>query len=166
MTQTETSMVLGANWRLADAKNSMVLRKQPGRRVHGRNRKDKRERTHQLSCFVNGWVFFCTCGPGRFRFICSLREHSELYKLCITLDDCWLEPILSACLRCRALIGAYLLCCLCELLRCAVLCLRSKESKEIQEGSPANNINVGNYKLRRAERWEKIPKMSSEVGEI
>ena len=42
----------------------------------------------------------------------------------------------------------------------------SKEIKEIQEGSPTNNIIVGNHRLRRAERWENIPRVSSEVGEI
>ena len=42
----------------------------------------------------------------------------------------------------------------------------SKESKEIQERSPTANIIVGNYRLRRAERWENIPRVSSEVGEI
>ena len=42
----------------------------------------------------------------------------------------------------------------------------SKEIKEIQEGSPTNNIIVGNHRLRRAERWENIPRVSSKVGEI
>ena len=45
--------------------------------------------------------------------------------------------------------------------------LRSiQQSTEIQEGSPTINILVGNYRLRRAERWENIPRVSSEVGEI
>ena len=39
-------------------------------------------------------------------------EHSELCKCPAT---CWLEPTLSGCLRCRALMGAYLLWCLCRL---------------------------------------------------
>ena len=38
---------------------------------------------------------------------------------------------------------------------------RGKRSKEIQEGSPTNNFLVGNYGLRRAERWEDKPSMSS-----
>ena len=42
----------------------------------------------------------------------------------------------------------------------------SKENKEVQEGSPPNNIIVGKYRLRMAERWENIPSVSSEVGEI
>ena len=32
--------------------------------------------------------------------------------------------------------------------------------------SPTTNFLVGNYGLRRAERWGDIPRMSSEVGEI
>ena len=83
------------------------------------------------------------------------------------LDD-MLARVNSACLRCRALIGAYLLCRLGGLtvLCCAEMCLRSKESKEIQECSPTNNSLVGNYRPRRAERLEKIPTTSSEVGDI
>ena len=42
----------------------------------------------------------------------------------------------------------------------------SKESEEIQEGSSTNSIIVGNCRLRRAERWEIIPRVSSDVGEI
>ena len=63
---------------------------------------------------------------------------------------------LSACVQCRALIGAYLLCCWCAVtaLCGAVLCLRSEENKEIQEGSPTNNSIVGNYRLRAAEVGE------------
>ena len=38
----------------------------------------------------------------------------------------------------------------------SVLCFRSKESTEIQEGSPTNLILVGNCRLRKAERWENI----------
>ena len=40
-----------------------------------------------------------------------------------------------------------------------------EESKEIPEGSPTKNIVVGNcsYRLRRADRWENIPKVSSEA---
>ena len=49
--------------------------------------------------------------------------------------------------------GLAMLCC--AVLRCAVLCcacMRSKESKEIQEGCPTNSIIVGNYYgLRRTE---------------
>ena len=43
---------------------------------------------------------------------------------------------------------------------------KSKESKQVQEGAPTNNFLVGNYGLRRAERWKDMPSMSSEVGEI
>ena len=43
---------------------------------------------------------------------------------------------------------------------------KSKESKELREGSPTNDFLVGNYGLRRTERCEDMPSMSSEVGEI
>ena len=36
----------------------------------------------------------------------------------------------------------------CAALCCAVLCLGSKENKEIQESYPTNNIIVGNCRLR------------------
>ena len=42
----------------------------------------------------------------------------------------------------------------------------SQESKEVQEGSPTNNILVGDYRVGRAERWEYIRRVSSEVGDI
>ena len=41
-----------------------------------------------------------------------------------------------------------------------------KKAKELWEGSPTPNFLVGNYGLRRAERWDDMPSMSSEVGEI
>ena len=41
-----------------------------------------------------------------------------------------------------------------------------EESIETLEGSPTNNVIVGSYRLRRAERWDNIPRVSSEVGEI
>ena len=41
-----------------------------------------------------------------------------------------------------------------------------EESKEIQKGSPTHTFLVGKYGLRRTERWEGMPSMSSEVGEI
>ena len=43
---------------------------------------------------------------------------------------------------------------------------KSKESKELREGSPTKIFLVGNDRLRRTERWVDIPSMSSEVGEI
>ena len=43
---------------------------------------------------------------------------------------------------------------------------KSKPSKESHEGSPTNDIIAGNYRLKRAERWENIPTVCSEVGEI
>ena len=42
----------------------------------------------------------------------------------------------------------------------------SKEVKEIQEGFPTIFVIVSHYRLRRAERWENIPRVSCEVGEI
>ena len=43
---------------------------------------------------------------------------------------------------------------------------KSKKSKELRGGSPTNSFLVGNYGLRRAERWDDMPSMSSEVGEV
>ena len=45
-------------------------------------------------------------------------------------------------------------------------CTWYEESKEIQEGSPTYDIIVGNYRLRRAERCENMPRVPSEVDEI
>lgn len=42
----------------------------------------------------------------------------------------------------------------------------SNESQGIQEGSPTNTILLGNYRLRKAGRWENVPRVSCEVGEI
>ena len=44
-----------------------------------------------------------------------------------------------------------------------------KQRKQRTSGrffSPTNNFRVGNYGLRRAERWDNMPSMSSEVIEI
>ena len=44
-----------------------------------------------------------------------------------------------------------------------------KQRKQRTSGrffSPTNNFLVCNYGLRRAERWDDMPSMSSEVGEI
>ena len=57
----------------------------------------------------------------------------------------------------------------CAVLFCAVLCcaVLAEQRKQINsKDSPTNNIIVGNYGLRRAERWEYMPSMSSEIGEI
>ena len=45
---------------------------------------------------------------------------------------------------------------------------KSKESKELRERSfsPTTNFLVGNYGLKRAESWDDMPSMFSEVGEI
>ena len=46
---------------------------------------------------------------------------------------------------------------------------KNKESEKLREGSfpqQLRNFLVGNYGLRRAERWDDMPTMSSEVGEI
>ena len=43
---------------------------------------------------------------------------------------------------------------------------KSTESKELRGGFPTNNLLVGNYWLRRAEIWEDMPSISSEMGEI
>ena len=46
---------------------------------------------------------------------------------------------------------------------------QKKQRKQRTSGrffSPPSNFLVGNYGLRRAERWDDMPSMSSEVGEI
>ena len=71
-----------------------------------------------VSCFASGCVLF----PGRFRFLRSFWERSEMYK-CST--RCQFSRTLSACLRCRALVGTYLLYCFVRgWFRLAVLCSR------------------------------------------
>ena len=140
MKRAERSMVLGANWRLTKAKKSSTWSTKTTRAPHAwtkyRTDGEKEQRTsnitppaklfcERLHIFVGRAVFSISS----FKF----GEHSELYKCSTT---CWLQSTLSACLRCRVLIGTYLLCCLCGLtaLCCAVLCcLRSKESKEIRK---------------------------------
>ena len=42
----------------------------------------------------------------------------------------------------------------------------SKQRTESQKGSQQVIFLVGNYRLRRAERWENIPRVSSEIEEI
>ena len=47
-----------------------------------------------------------------------------------------------------------------------VIHIMREESKEIQEGATAKTIPgmiFGGYRLRRAERWENVPRVSSEV---
>ena len=47
--------------------------------------------------------------------------------------------------------------------------LKKKQRKQRTSGrffSPTDNFIVGNYGLRKAERWDDMPSMSSEVGEI
>ena len=46
--------------------------------------------------------------------------------------------------------------------------LNKQRKKELREGSfpPQKKILVGNYGLRKAERWDDMPSMSSEVGGI
>ena len=134
-------------------------RKQPGRRMHGRNRNggEKEQCTGNITPAV---------GREDFHFFFRFENTAKCTNKCLT--TCLFEPTLSACLRCRALIGSCLHCYLCGLtaLCSAALCLRSKKSKEFREDSPTNNIIVGNYGLRRAERWEGKPSLSPEVGEI
>ena len=46
---------------------------------------------------------------------------------------------------------------------------QKKQRKQRTSGrffSPTTNFLVGNYELRRAERWDDMPSTSSEVGEI
>ena len=43
---------------------------------------------------------------------------------------------------------------------------KKQRTKERREGCSTKKIQVGNYGLRKAERREDMPSMSSEVGEI
>ena len=43
---------------------------------------------------------------------------------------------------------------------------KRKTKKQSRDRSGKNNFSVGNYRLRRAERWEYMPTTSPEVGEI
>ena len=108
-------------------------RKQPGRRMHGRRADfDFFVRFENTACCINARLH-----AGSSQLFCLLA---------LSRSDWRVLP-----------------CCLCGLTAvCAVLCLRSKESKGIQECSPTNNILVGNYRLRRAERWENMPTVSSD----
>ena len=76
MKRRERSMVLGANWRLANAKSSMVHENNPDAACMGEIERTERRAgvqatlSHQLySCFVNGPIF---CRPSRFRFLRSV----------------------------------------------------------------------------------------------
>ena len=42
----------------------------------------------------------------------------------------------------------------------------TKKAKTFRKVPQQSNILVGNYRLRRGERWENIPRVSSKVGEI
>ena len=42
----------------------------------------------------------------------------------------------------------------------------SQRANKFRRVPQQNNFLVGNYGLRRAERWEDMPSMSSEVSEI
>ena len=95
MKRAETFTVLGANWRLANAKSSMVEDTIP-----------------------------CSTIPSHTPRVCIW------YEIYIHIDYTY------------------------------------GEGEETQEGSPTNNILVGKYRLRRAEMWQNIPRVSSDVGEI
>ena len=43
---------------------------------------------------------------------------------------------------------------------------KEENKKKSRDRSRINHLPVGNYRLRRAERWEYIPTVSSEVIEI
>ena len=93
----------------------------------------------------------------RANSVCVLalsRSDWRVLALLLVRVDC--ATLCSAVLRCAVLC--------CAVLCCAVLCcavLAEQKSNEIQESFPTNNIIVGNYRLRRAERWEKIATISS-----
>ena len=45
-------------------------------------------------------------------------------------------------------------------------CKKRKRKKQPRDRSGKKKFAVGNYRLRRAERWKNIPRVSAEVGEI
>ena len=140
---TERSMVLGANWRLANAKSSMVHEKNPDA-VHGRCRKDgdKEQRTGNITptnliCEWLQWLHIFV-GQADFGFFVCFENTASCTNA--RRHTCWLEPTLSARLRCRALIGAYLLSCSCGLtalccavLRCACGAKKAKKFRKVPQ---------------------------------
>ena len=123
-------MVLAANWRLASAKSPKVHKNNPEAvcmdEIGRAERKSSVQAiSRQLICFVNGCNFFLGQADS------DLFVHFEETASCINASTtCWLEPTLSTYVRCRALIGAYLLCCLvCGLTApcCAVLAEQRKQ---------------------------------------
>ena len=152
MKWTESSMVLGANWRLANAKSSMVHENNPDAACM-----DEIERTERKSSVQANpsriapakplceWLFIFL-GRADFDFFVrfedteswiNARRHAGSSQLC-----------LLACVVALWSARTYFAACA-GWLRCAVLCLRSKASKETQEGSPTNNTIV----VYRLERW-------------
>ena len=135
------STIFGANWRLANAKSSMLQKKQTVRRIRARNtylveRERKSSVLYHLEIGNKGksfvhhtnhlrkaalWLVEYFCRPGRFWFLRSFWEHSELYK---RLATCWLLALAnSVCLltlsRSDRHVLALLLCARLMVLRCA-----------------------------------------------
>ena len=106
--------------------------KQPGRRMHVRNTwKGQRERAvlygnryQHISRARSDWKIGAIHIPGaRYIFLWAGEISISSSELPNFLTILWLLPILSACLRCRAVIGTYLVCCFVQgWLRCAMLC--------------------------------------------
>ena len=99
--------------------------KLPGRRMYGRNRKDGEKEQCTGKPFAQHTSNTVLGRANNDFFIRFDNTASCIYARCST--TCWRKPTPSACLRCRALIGAYLLCCLLRWLTalcCTVLCLR------------------------------------------
>ena len=149
-------MVLGANWRLANAKSSMVHESNPDAECMDEIERTERKRnaqatSHRQSCFVTRCVFFV--GRADFDFFLRLentasfinaRRHAGSSQLCLLA--------LSRSDR-RSL----------ALLCCAVL---AEQRKQQNSGKFPANILVGNFRLRMAMRREKISTIPSEAGEI
>ena len=118
MKRAERSTILGANRRLAKCQELHAYRK-IARALHacskyiGRRQKavlylidigNERQiprASHQLSCFVSASIFVKAGQVSNFSFVLRTQRADK----CST--TCWLSPTLSACLRCRAMVGTY-----------------------------------------------------------
>ena len=141
---------LAANWRLKMPRSLKLQENNPGRCMHVRTKwrqraalylieiGNKSKRFAHRVCWIKllrEGVYFGR--PGRFRFLRSIREHSELYECSTT---CWLSPT-AVCLRCRALIGRHLLCCLVQG-ACAVLAAGSRRRRAPIYKKPIKLIHI------------------------
>ena len=127
MRMTESHRVVhGFQYKLATCKCQELHgpQKQPGGHMHGRNRKDgEKEKRTNLRASQRQTRNICI-GRADFDFFVRFENTASCI---IRSTTCWRKPTPSVCLRCRALTGAYLLCCLLRGLTAlcrTVLCLR------------------------------------------